>query len=205
MSSKQHLVQLCSVALMNLHWYACATWLQSRLLAEGGRLSWVATVMNGTFGETTEAWPWPLWARYASSFARALNAVVGGEKVGGTHEEVVMALFGRARLHLEPPHNPHTLHSALTLSLGAAPVCHTELSGVAWLAYFTSNMVTLVNSMNRQEEYARAKIGRVAVFCRHAGISPDLNQRVKARRPLHCPPPSLPLVGPLTQASRQSC
>ena len=205
-SSKQHLVQLCSVALMSLHWYACATWLQSRLLAECGRQSWVATVMNGTFEETTEAWPWPLWARYASSFARALNAVVGGEKVGGTHAEVVMALFGRARLHLEPPHNPHTLHSALTLSLGAAPVCHTELSGVAWLAYFTSNMVTLVNSMNRQEEYARAKIGRVAVFCRHAGISPDLNQRVKARRPLHCPLPSPPpCVGPLTQASRQSC
>ena len=78
---------------------------------------------------------------------------------------------------------------------------------MAWLAYFTSNMVTLVNSMNRQEEYARAKIGRVAVFCRHAGISPDLNQRVKARRPLHCPPPlRSPLcVGPLTQASRQSC
>jgi hypothetical protein len=87
-SSKQHLVQLCSLALISLHWYACATWLQSRLLAEGGRLSWVATVMNGSFEETTEAWPWPLWARYASSFARALNAVVGGEKVGGTHEEV---------------------------------------------------------------------------------------------------------------------
>ena len=126
-------MQLCCLALMTLHWYACATWLQSRLLAEGGRLSWVATVMNGSFEETTEAWPWPLWARYASSFARALNAVVGGEKVGGTHEEVthagkspkiltltsgcgssnpdsssnpkpnpsqvVMALFGRARLH----------------------------------------------------------------------------------------------------------
>ena len=58
---------------------------------------------------------------------------------------------------------------------------------MAWLAYFTSNMVTLVNSMNRQEEYARAKIGRVALFCRHAGISHDLNQRVKARRPPHFP------------------
>ena len=98
---------------MNLHWYACAIWLQSRLLAEGGRLSWVATVMNDTFGETTEAWPWPLWARYASSFARALNAVVGGEKVGGTHEEVVMALFGRARLHLEPLHHTRTLPTLL--------------------------------------------------------------------------------------------
>ena len=84
-------MQLCCLALMTLHWYACATWLQSRLLAEGGRLSWVATVMNGSFEETTEAWPWPLWARYASSFARALNAVVGGEKVGGTHEEVTHA------------------------------------------------------------------------------------------------------------------
>ena len=206
-SSKQHLVQLCSVALMSLHWYACATWLQSRLLAECGRQSWVATVMNGTFEETTEAWPWPLWARYASSFARALNAVVGGEKVGGTHAEVVMALFGRARLHLEPPHNhPHAPLRSHSLCRRCTRVPHTELSGVAWLAYFTSNMVTLVNSMNRQEEYARAKIGRVAVFCRHAGISPDLNQRVKARRPLHCPLPSPPpCVGPLTQASRQSC
>ena len=103
---------------MNLHWYACATWLQSRLLAEDSRLSWVATVMDGTFGETTEAWPWPLWARYASSFARALNAVVGGEKVGawvgGTHAEVVMALFGRAQLHLEPPHHMHP-HAPLCL------------------------------------------------------------------------------------------
>ena len=52
---------------------------------------------------------------------------------------------------------------------------------MAWLAYFTSNMVTLVSSMNQQEEYARAKIGRVAFFCRNAGISPDLNQRVQAR------------------------
>ena len=59
-------------------------------------------------------------------------------------------------------------------------MCHTELSGVAWLAYFTSNMVTLVSSMNQQAEYARAKIGRVAFFCRNAGISPDLNQRVQA-------------------------
>ena len=51
---------------------------------------------------------------------------------------------------------------------------------MAWLAYFTSNMITLVSSMNQQEEHARAKIGRVAFFCRNAGISPDLNQRVQA-------------------------
>ena len=69
---------------------------------------------------------------------------------------------------------------------------------MAWLAYFTSNMVTLVNSMNRQEEYARAKIGRVAVFCRQSGISPDLKQRVQARRlprVERCLPP-LPLLTP---------
>lgn len=122
---------------MNLHWYACATWLQSRLLAEGGRLSWVATVMNGTFGETTEAWPWPLWARYASSFARALNAVVGGEKVGGTHEEVVMALFGRARLHLEPPHNhPHAPLRSHSLCRRCTRVPHrAQRRGVARLLH----------------------------------------------------------------------
>ena len=70
---------------------------------------------------------------------------------------------------------------------------------MAWLAYFTSNMVTLVNSMNRQEEYARAKIGRVAVFCRQSGISPDLNQRVQARRlpRVERSLPPLPLLTPL--------
>ena len=130
-------MQLCSVALMSLHWYACATWLQSCLLAEGGRQSWVATVMDGTFGETTEAWPWQLWARYASSFARALNAVVGGEKVGGTHAEVVRSCTSNHRTTCT-----RTLHSvsdvagaAYSHSVGAPPV---PQSSAAWRGSLTS-------------------------------------------------------------------
>ena len=51
---------------------------------------------------------------------------------------------------------------------------------MAWLAYFTSTMVQLVTNMNHLEELARAKIGRVATFCRHARIPTELAWRVNA-------------------------
>ena len=55
-----------------------------------------------------------------------------------------------------------------------------QVGGVAWLAYFTSTMVQLVTNMNHLEELARAKIGRVATFCRHARIPTELAWRVNA-------------------------
>ena len=53
------------------------------------------------------------------------------------------------------------------------------MGGTVWLAYFTSTLVQLVTTINHQEELARAKIGRVAMFCRHAKIPPPLQARVR--------------------------
>ena len=51
--------------------------------------------------------------------------------------------------------------------------------GVAWLAYFTSEMVQLVTNMNQRDELARSKISRVEVFAHHARLPSELNLRVK--------------------------
>eukprot|EP00964_Phaeocystis_antarctica_P001855 scaffold975_cov63-Phaeocystis_antarctica.AAC.3 len=84
-----------------------------------------------------------------------------------------------------------------TLTLLVPHPCHrAQRRGVARLLYLQHGHSRQL--MNRQEEYARAKIGRVAVFCRQSGISPDLKQRVQARRlprVERCLPP-LPLLTP---------
>ena len=54
-----------------------------------------------------------------------------------------------------------------------------QLMGVAWLAYFTSEMVQLVTNMNQRDELARSKISRVEVFAHHARLPSELNLRVK--------------------------
>eukprot|EP00966_Prymnesium_polylepis_P061783 1434032-Prymnesium_polylepis.1 len=53
------------------------------------------------------------------------------------------------------------------------------LGGTVWLAYFTSTMVQLVANMNASEERARAKIGSVAHFCKHAQLPKEIEARVR--------------------------
>ena len=50
---------------------------------------------------------------------------------------------------------------------------------MAWLAYFTSEMVQLVTHMNQRDELARSKISRVEGFAHHARLPYELNLRVK--------------------------
>ena len=54
------------------------------------------------------------------------------------------------------------------------------LGGTLWLAYFTSTMVQLVTSIDLEMERARAKIGRVAIFSKHAALPSELDTRVRA-------------------------
>jgi len=139
--------------------------------------------MDGAYRRSSQRWPWPLWARYMYAFDRGLNTVLGGESRGGTHEELFWSVLGRLTLSLSLHQAVYpgraTVALTLTLTLTLTRSVLGQLMGVAWLAYFTSEMVQLVTNMNQRDELARSKISRVEVFAHHARLPSELNLRVK--------------------------
>ena len=91
----QRLATLCTVSLVIVHWYACATWKLSHSLWREGEDSWVAQVVEGRWEGSSVPWPWPDWACYLASVDRALNNVLAGEQRGATHYETALALLGQ--------------------------------------------------------------------------------------------------------------
>ena len=91
----QRLATLCTVSLVIVHWYACATWKLSHTLWREGEDSWVAQVVEGRWEGSSVPWPWPDWACYLASVDRALNNVLAGEQRGATHYETALALLGQ--------------------------------------------------------------------------------------------------------------
>eukprot|EP00966_Prymnesium_polylepis_P036472 846223-Prymnesium_polylepis.1 len=157
-------------------------------LQAAGRSSWLTYAASEAEG--VEPAEWLMWEKYVRAFDRGFLVVLGEGQRGQTREEVKSGGRRGGTLSTSivfcagPVMRPaHTMVfdlccAALALSVPqVALALFGVLGGTLWLAYFTSTMVQLVTSIDLEMERARAKIGRVATFCKHASLPNELDTR----------------------------